>query len=63
MYIYTFFWFVLYARNVKIKVNQENRFLDFFFEREIENIAQENADFIEILSFKLPCFIICDNIN
>lgn len=60
MYIYTFFWFVLYARNVKIKVNQENRFLDFFFERDWE---QENADFIEILSFKLPCSIICDNIN
>lgn len=62
MYIYTFFWFVLYARNVKIKVNQENRFLDFFL-REIENISQENTDFIEILSFKLPCSIICDNIN
>lgn len=59
MYIYTFFWFVLYARNVKIKVNQENRFLDFFFERDWE---QENTDFIEILSFKLPCFMICDNI-
>lgn len=60
-YTYTFFWFVFIYQKWENKVNQENRFLDiFFFERDWE---QENADFIEILSFKLPCFIICDNIN
>lgn len=60
MYIYTFFWFVFICQKCETKVYQEKRFIDFFCERDWE---QENADFIEKLSFKLPCFIICDNIN
>lgn len=60
MYIYTFFWFVFICQKCENKVYQEKRFIDFFCERDWE---QENTDFIEILSFKLPCSIICDNIN
>lgn len=35
-YTYTFFWFVFIYQKCENKVNQENRFLDFFFLREIE---------------------------
>lgn len=58
-YIYTFFWFVFIYQKCENKVYQEKRFIDFFCERDWE---QENTDFIEILSFKLPCFMICDNV-